>query len=157
DLKPRSLTARRCTARWLMPRRGASGDGSGQDVWTCRPQPRLVAWARAARPHGAAPEPPSRRALSWHQPSLRGYRAARMALLRVVVGVTGERRVFVPLEELEDPLGLLAVRFLFLEPDQAKLGVLGPPVCHPGRMPEERPTRWVRALLRRARRRPSPG
>src|SRR3954469_8993969 len=57
-------------SRWLMPRRGASGDGSGQDVGPCRPQPRLVAWARPARPHGAAPEPPSRGALSWHQPSL---------------------------------------------------------------------------------------
>src|SRR5207237_10635289 len=30
---------------------------------------RPVAWTRPARPHGAAPEPPSRRALSGHQPS----------------------------------------------------------------------------------------
>src|SRR5882757_1274555 len=60
-----------------MPRRGASGDGSGQGVWTCRPQARPVAWSRPARPHGAAPEPPSRRALSWHQSSR--VRASGMA------------------------------------------------------------------------------
>src|SRR3989442_11301012 len=56
-------------SRWLVPRRGASGDGSGQAVWTRRTQARLVAWPRLARPHGAVPEPPSRRALSGHQPS----------------------------------------------------------------------------------------
>src|SRR3954470_14955363 len=60
---------RAATGRWLMPRRGGAGDGSGQAVWTCRPQARLDAWPRPARPHGAAPEPPSRRALLWHQPS----------------------------------------------------------------------------------------
>src|SRR6478752_6608732 len=77
-----------------MPRRGGSGDGSGQDGWTCQPQPRLVACARLARPHGAAPEPPSRRALSWHQPSTLSTVAVaadlRTELLRLV---PDERRV----------------------------------------------------------------
>jgi hypothetical protein len=52
-----------------MPRRGASGDGSGQAVWSGQPQARLVALSRLGRPHGAAHEPPSRRAVPWHQSS----------------------------------------------------------------------------------------
>jgi O-acetyl-ADP-ribose deacetylase (regulator of RNase III) len=53
----------------LMPWQGASGDGSGQDVWPGQTQARPVAWTRLARLHGAASEQPSRRALLWHQPS----------------------------------------------------------------------------------------
>src|SRR5665213_3306402 len=55
--------------RWLMPWRGASGDGPGQAMWSGQPKARLVALPRLARPQGAAHGPPSRRALSWHQPS----------------------------------------------------------------------------------------
>jgi|SRR5713226_8748747 len=74
------------TMRWLMPRRGASGDASGQAVWTGQPQARPAAWSRLTRPHGAAPEPPSRRALSWHQPSdmeqsVKGVRLGLVGLL----------------------------------------------------------------------------
>ena len=62
-----------------------------------------------------------------------GYRRPRTPLLRVVGGVSGERCVLVPIEELEDPLRLLAVRLLFLEADEAELGILRPAVCHAGK------------------------
>ncbi len=74
-------------ARWLMPRRRASGDGSDQAGVPDRPQARQAAWTRGSRRPGAVSEPPARRASTWRQPSRLGLRVAALGYLTALLAL----------------------------------------------------------------------